>query len=195
MTNSQPRTLFGSGAALVVAAAIVAFTLASLYPGLFRTDIKTAPEGSSFDSSLQTLSSSNSARERMQAARWLGDSTATASSHLIQSLSQSLVSDPDPAVRAQVARSFGEIARRRNSDSAAPAEREPQMIEALSAAYDSESNPSVRRSIVVAAGNFNHAMAADVLDKASLDPDPAVREAAIEARLARQRRLLSAMTG
>lgn len=147
------------------------------------------------ESSLTRLSSAESSRDRLQAARWIGDNGTAVNSNVIQSLMQSLTSDPDPAVRAAVATTVGNLAARRNRGSAAPGPQEPMMVEGLAASFDLESNPAVRRCLVEAAGQFNHSEAATVLNKALVDADPSVREAAQEARLRRERRLLSAASG
>jgi HEAT repeat protein len=73
--------------------------------------------------------------------------------------------------------------------------QEPLMMEALSLAFDRESNASVRRCLVESAGQFNDPAAAALLSKALVDPDPSVREAAQEAKLARDRRLVAAISG
>jgi hypothetical protein len=145
--------------------------------------------------SLTRLSSAATARERLQAARFIGEKSTTVNSYQIQHLSRALTSDPDPSVRAAVATTFGEIAARHSQGTARPGPQEPQMIEALSAAFDRESNASVRRCIIQAAAEFNDAQAAYVLTKALVDVDPSVREAAQEARLKRERRKLAALSG
>lgn len=146
-------------------------------------------------SSLTRLSTAESSRERLQAARWIGQQAEMVDSNIIQSLSQSLATDADPTVRAAVAGTLGNLAERGNRGRATPGTQEPMMLEALSAAYEREANPSVRRCMVEAAGQFNHPEAATLLAKALADADPAVREAAQEARLKRERRLTAAASG
>ncbi len=147
------------------------------------------------DASLTRLSNAESSRERLQAARWIGENGKTVNSNVVQSLSRALISDPDPTVRASVATTLGTLAARRNRGTTTVGLQEPLMMEAVSAAFDRESNASVRRCLVESAGQFNDPAAANLLSKALLDPDPSVREAAQEAKLRRDRRQVAAISG
>jgi len=148
------------------------------------------------DSSLVKLESARQPQERVEAAKLIGThSGELVSSNAVRAMGSALSKDPDPAVRAAVAQSLGELAARRNSGTIAPGSQEPQMIEALTAAFDEETDPSVRRSILAAAAAFNEPAAAALLNKGLADPDPSVRETAQKAKLQRERRLFTAVTG
>ncbi|HEY9868261.1 MAG TPA: HEAT repeat domain-containing protein [Candidatus Obscuribacterales bacterium] len=196
MNQTRPTKIVTAvlGAALLLAAA-ACFLYGRLTTGGSHLTTGGSADQNLLASSLTRLSTAESSRERLQAARWIGEKGETVNSNIIQSLSQSLATDADPSVRAAVAGTFGNLAERGNRGRATPGTQEPMMLEALSAAYDREANPSVRRCIVEAAGQFNHPEAATLLAKALVDADPAVREAAQEARLKRERRLTAAVSG
>lgn len=147
------------------------------------------------DGSLTRLSTAENSRERLQAARWIGENSKTINANVVQGLSHALLSDPDPTVRASVATTLGTLAARGNRGTANVSRQEPLMMEALSLAYDRESNASVRRCLVESAGKFNEPAAGALLSKALVDADSSVREAAQEAKLARDRRLVAATSG
>jgi HEAT repeat protein len=146
-------------------------------------------------SGLTRLKTATNSQERLQAAKWLSQQEATISSEVVQSLGRSLRTDTDPSVRAAVAATIGELAAKQNANSAGPGDKEPQMLELLSAAYGAESNPAVRARIMQAAGEFKEPAAVALLNRGLVDPDPGVRESAQMAKLSRYKKLLVAISG
>jgi len=115
------------------------------------------------------------------------------SSERVQQLGFSLMSTPDPKDRVKIADTFGQIALSGNASSVEPGPQEPKMVDLLQAAYSQERDPSVRRAIVTNASAFNHTAALELINSAAEhDLDESVRRAALEARKARENRLVLA---
>jgi HEAT repeat protein len=107
----------------------------------------------------------------------------------VRSLGESLTTDSDPAVRAQAALSLGNVARQlRASDSTLDKKQEKVIAEYLSRQYFMEVRDSVRRTIVGAASELNCPEAESLIESATGDSDPSVKEEALRARLERQHR-------
>lgn len=70
--------------------------------------------------------------------------------------------------------------------------REPQTLDILAAAFARESDAQVKVEIVNALSDFNAPEAAEFLNRAIEDGNPAVRNAAQQAKIRRDRRLLFA---
>src|SRR5947209_8740489 len=66
-------------------------------------------------SSLTRLTTASTPQERLQAAKWLGQQQYLVSADVVVSMGQCLRTDTDPAVRAAVAASFGELAAKQNA--------------------------------------------------------------------------------
>lgn len=197
----QKRTLGRKARTLGLAVLLVAGISLIAWGAVF----KPIPQGmvaatdSALLASLDTLhNSALQPAERMQAARWLGGRNND-SSNLLQSLSRSLQSDLDPTVRSTVAGALADVATRSkkvsSTSTASTRSPEPQILEILESAYNAEKNASVRRAIVEAAAVLDCAEASNFITRAAADKDPAVQEAARDARLKRDQRMRSRMMG
>lgn len=177
----------------VAITAMGALMLLAFFPSWVRDSALGSLSGPPvIDSSLARLSSSGATAERLAAAHWLGANLSSPSSNALESMSRSLADDSDPAVRSAVANAFKQMAvnNRETVSHALSQSRsvEPQILEILETAYARESNASVRRCIVEAAGSLTYAEAAYFLARAEGDSDPAVQEAARDARIHRESR-------
>jgi hypothetical protein len=168
------------------------FVLFNAFPA---DSLSAQAKGDMLQSSMARLNTAPTTQERLQAAKWLGQQEASLSSELVQTMGQSLRTDTDPTVRAAVAASFGQLAAKQNASSAGAGPKEPQMLEILSAAYEAESNPSVRARIMTAAGEFKDPSAVSLLNRGLVDSDPGVREAAQMSKQARYKKFLVAISG
>jgi hypothetical protein len=136
-------------------------------------------------SSLNRLSTSNLASERLAAANWIGTHVTQPSSNELATLQNALQNDSDPTVRASTATALQKIAlnqQKKAGEINATRNVEPQLLEILETAYSKEKNGSVRRVIVEAVAKLSYPHASYFLKRAETDPDPAVRDAALKAR-------------
>lgn len=145
------------------------------------------------ESGLKKLTYSVTPLERADAARLFGEQPPAVSSTVIQGLGRALIYDADSRVRAAVARSIGQ-SRRKYAESLS-AHNEPQLLEIMLTAYQQEIDADVRREIVRAVGEFDHADAATVINLALEDQDSSVREAAQTVKILREQRILRSRTG
>lgn len=139
-------------------------------------------------SSLNRLSTSNLASERLAAVNWIGTHVSQPSSNELAALQNALQNDADPTIRASTANALQKIALNQQKKAAeiSPARNvEPQLLEILETAYSKEKNGSVRRVIVEAAAKLSYPHASYFIKRAETDPDPSVREAAQKARTER----------
>jgi hypothetical protein len=132
------------------------------------------------------LSTAESSSLRMNAARWLSTQFPNNPDTIIRSLGDSLNNDPDPVVRAQAANSLASIARQARETTSADAEK--QIADVLARRYAREASDTVRRCIIGAAAELDNDAAGPLVDKATADNDPAVKEEALRARVERERR-------
>ncbi len=159
-----------------------------------RSDGQSRPNDAVVQQTISKLSSPLTA-ERIDAVRWFAGNEQIVDANVVQSLSDTLIADPDPGVRIASAVVFGQLAGSRSSGAEQVGKNEPLLLEAMSLAYHKEGNVAVRRQIVEAYGQFNSPEAAELIADALKDEDPSVREAAQKARLNRERRLLSLRSG
>ena len=117
------------------------------------------------------------------------------SSQDLMAVGYTLMSAKNPAVRAQSADTFGKVAAAENRGSVEYGPREAQMIDLMQAAYHSEKDERVRCHIVASAQSFNHPQAEELITAGLKDESSAVRQAASQAKQARDKRLVLAGSG
>lgn len=144
---------------------------------------------------LTMLETSAKPDERLAAARFFGERPPLAASTDLQKLGNALLHDQDSRLRGAVANSIGASRRKLELHPHVRALNEPQVLELLLLAYTSEKDAAVRREIVMAAGEFNHAEAVTLINMALEDSDPAVAEEARRTKDYREQRLLKARVG
>lgn len=93
---------------------------------------------------------------------------------------QTLMSAPNAEKRMELIRALGTTGTANRNNGVGL--REPQAVEILDAQFGRESNPRVRIEIVNALVGFNVPEAAELLNRALDDGDPAVRQAAQQAK-------------
>lgn len=118
-----------------------------------------------------------------------GDQIPVNDPQVMRSLAHVLVKDKDPLVRAAIASSIGASRSKLHEKKVFLVEHEPFVIDILHTAFILERDSNVRRQIVSAAVEFNHADAASVLEDALKDADHSVRETAQKGLVRRQQRL------
>lgn len=109
---------------------------------------------------------------------------------LVSAHGQLLLRATNPDTRRSLVKQLQEFTSPAPDASIGP--REPQTLDILAAAYARETDVSVKVEIVTALSDFNAPEAAEFLTRALEDGDPAVRKAAQQAKLRRDRRLLFA---
>ncbi|MCC7529914.1 MAG: hypothetical protein IT342_15430 [Candidatus Melainabacteria bacterium] len=171
---------------VAVVLAMGAVTLVALSPNLVTLAQQSRVQVSQplVTSSLNRLSTANLPSERLAAVSWLGNHVTAPSTNELNSLARALETDSDPAVRASVATALKQIAINQKENPAAIGHArnvEPQLLEILEAAYNKETNASVRRCIVEAASMLTYPQAAYFINRAKTDNDPAVSAAARQA--------------
>jgi hypothetical protein len=134
------------------------------------------------------LASADSSSVRINAARWLSTQATTNPETVIRSLGDSLANDPDPVVRAQAATSLGNIARQTREQPTKNVAQEKLIAEVLQRQYKKEASDAVRRCIVGAASELDVDDASGLVEQATSDNDPSVKEEALRARVERERR-------
>lgn len=162
---------------------------------LFGSNNALSASSHRIDASISQLRQAGSRDTRLTAARFIASNAASVTPDLVHQLGQPLLKDRDAAIRKEVADVMRQLAVRHTADELQPAQFEPQMLEILLAAYNRETDATVRINIVRAAGQMNHPDALLILDKGTSDANPAVREAAQESRTERDRRMLVARSG
>lgn len=100
---------------------------------------------------------------------------------------QSLISTSDAKKRIELIQALGSAATTRTKTGVGL--HEPQTIEILDGQYGRESDPDVKIAIVNAVSEFNVPEAAELLNRAIVDSNFAVRQAAQQAKERRQIRL------
>lgn len=155
-------------------------------PDLTRSNSATLESG-------LTILSTGTSVERAAAARIFGEHPPAVSSTIVQGLGRALMYDGDVRVRSAVAASVGQS--RRKCEPGTRVYNEPQLLEIMLTAYQQEVDAGVRREIVRAVGEFDHADAATVINLALEDQDSSVREAAAHVKILREQRLMRARTG
>ncbi len=183
-SSKQSQRFRLSIAAVVLAMAAV--TLVAFSPSLVTLAQQSSVQVSKplVTSSLNRLSTSSLASERLAAVSWLGNHVVTPSTNELNSLSRALETDSDPAVRASVATALKQIAinQKQNPEAVGHARNvEPQLLEILETAYNKEKNATVRRCIVEAASQLSYPQASYFLDRAKTDVDPSVSATAKQA--------------
>lgn len=118
-----------------------------------------------------------------------------ATPQLIHQVGQPLLFAADPALRSDAAAALATLARRCQETNPKGALHEPQMLDLLSTALDKETNADVKRTIIAAIADFRFPEAATILNRAAADPNPAIREAAREAKIKRDRKLAQKVSG
>ncbi len=153
-----------------------------------------AANSKQMESGLLKLANSEEVSERIAAARFFGEQPPASASTVIQALGRALNEDEDSRVRAAVAASIGNSRRKFGGENFSGL-NEPQLLEIMLKAYLSEHVSSVRTEIVLAAGQFNHPEAAELISLALEDHDASVREMAQRVKIAREQRLLRVRIG
>ncbi len=121
--------------------------------------------------------------------------TRGVSAELVHNVGNPLLFDSDPIIRADAASALSVLARRCQESSHRGASHEPQMLDLLATALEQETSADVKRTIIDAVASFLYPEAAAILDKAASDADPSIREAAQEAKIKRNRKILRSISG
>lgn len=108
----------------------------------------------------------------------------------IHTLAQPLLRNPDANTRLEIAKTLRDLAKAPHG--ATPGPREPQTVDILGAAFARETDSRVKIEIVNTLSEFSIPEAAELLNRALEDGDPAVRDAAQQAKIRRERRMLFA---
>ncbi len=112
-----------------------------------------------------------------------------AGAELIHDLGQPLLKSDDATQRQTLTKAIRDAATSKPRQSS-PNLREPQALDILSAAYFQETSSAVKIEIISALSEFSIPEAAELINRALEDGDPAVRQAAQQAKVRRDRRIL-----
>ncbi len=182
-----------SGMYLLIALGLSVLIALIAAPLLFKDKVPAA-SGSAIQNtpmitqSITQLTSADSSSMRMNAARWLSTQFENNPGTVIRSLGESLANDPDPVVRSQAATSLGQVAKQARGKSNSE-DHAARITAALKTQYHQEASDTVRRCIIGAAAELDNPEAGELVEEAIHDPDPAVKEEALRAKIERERRV------
>ncbi|MBX9668729.1 MAG: HEAT repeat domain-containing protein [Candidatus Obscuribacterales bacterium] len=188
----KPNQANRSGMYLWIALGLSVLIALVTAPLLFKDKVPAAsgsavPNTPMITQSINQLTSADSSSMRMNAARWLSTQFENNPGTVIRSLGESLANDPDPVVRAQAATSLGQVAKQARGKSNGE-DHATRIIATLTTQYHQEASDTVRRCIIAAAAEVDSPEAGALLEEAIHDPDPAVKEEALRAKVERERR-------
>ncbi len=111
-----------------------------------------------------------------------------AGAELIHDIGQPLLQSSDATQRQALTKAMREAAT--NKAAGSPNVREPQALDILTAAYLREQSSAVKIEIISSLSEFSIPEAAELINRALEDGDPAVRKAAQQAKIRRDRRMI-----
>lgn len=191
-TKSGPLSAF----ILIICAAAVAALFLATGPSTPSSLIESsaAPTNGAIKESLDRLSTSDNPVERMHTIRFLGTRIGADNDAVLSGLEKSLRTDKDALVRSAAANSIAKLAQDARVSSQKEgselnfAQIDRSITDTLERAFENEKDSTVRRCIIEASGELDSQKIESLLESATRDSDPAVREAAINARLKRTMR-------